>query len=280
MIDIDKRDRKLLIRVNSDEYEVIKKKADKLNLRVAVYIRRMAVQGEIKRYDLSELRDITRSFRMIGTELNQIAKVANSTGEVTGKAVEEIQRQFEILEGVFENYLKPLKKNKDAFKGDDDYQLLSALENEDKEHGTFSKADIFEHNTVKPKTIAEHVETAQEALIISISEKAKVDFDYMSELCGMDKDSMIADLKGQIFRLPQAEEKYVTSDEYLTGNIRKKIAELNNAPEGMDVSENRAALENAIPPRVEAKDISVKLGSHWIAPEYIILLETSFACSA
>ena len=161
------------------------------------------------------------------------------------------------------------KKNKDAFKGDDDYQLLSALENEDKEHGTFSKADIFEHNTVKPKTIAEHVETAQEALIISVSEKAKVDFDFMSELCGMDKDRMIADLKGQIFRLPQAEEKYVTADEYLTGNIRRKIAELNNAPEGMDVSENRAALEKAIPTRVEAKDISVKLGSHWIAPEYI-----------
>lgn len=161
------------------------------------------------------------------------------------------------------------KKNRDAFKGDDDYQLLSALENEDKEHNTYTKADIFEHNTVKPKTIAEHVETAQEALIISVSEKAKVDFDYMSELCGMDNDSMIADLKGQIFRLPQAEEKYVTSDEYLTGNIRKKIAELNNAPEGMNVSENRAALENAIPPRVEAKDISVKLGSHWIAPEYI-----------
>lgn len=161
------------------------------------------------------------------------------------------------------------KKNKDAFKGDDDYQLLSALENEDKEHGTFSKADIFEHNTVKPKTIAEHVETAQEALIISVSEKAKVDFDFMSELCGMDKDRMIADLKGQIFRLPQAEEKYVTADEYLTGNIRRKIAELNNAPEGMDVSENRAALEKAIPTRVEAKDISVKLGSHWIDPEYI-----------
>lgn len=161
------------------------------------------------------------------------------------------------------------KKNKDAFKGDDDYQLLSALENEDKEHNTYTKADIFEHNTVKPKTIAEHVETAQEALIISISEKAKVDFAYMSELCGMDKDSMISDLQGQIFRLPQGEEKYVTADEYLTGNIRKKISELENAPEDMDVSENRAALEKAIPTRVEAKDISVKLGSHWIDPEYI-----------
>ena len=161
------------------------------------------------------------------------------------------------------------KKNKDAFKGDDDYQLLSALENEDKEHNTYTKADIFEHNTVKPKTIAEHVETAQEALIISIAEKAKVDFDFMSELCGMDKGSMISDLQGQIFRLPQEEEKYVTADEYLTGNIRKKITELENAPEDMDVSENRAALEKAIPTRVEAKDISVKLGSHWIDPEYI-----------
>lgn len=161
------------------------------------------------------------------------------------------------------------KKNKDAFKGDDDYQLLSALENEDKEHNTYTKADIFEHNTVKPKTIAEHVETAQEALIISIAEKAKVDFDFMSELCGMDKDRMIDDLRGQIFRLPQEEEKYVTADEYLTGNIRKKIAELENAPVGMDVSENRTALEKAIPTRVEAKDISVKLGSHWIDPEYI-----------
>lgn len=161
------------------------------------------------------------------------------------------------------------KKNRDAFKSDDDYQLLSALENEDKEKGTYTKADIFEHNTVKPKTIAEHVETAQEALIISVSEKAKVDFDFMSELCGMDKDRMIDDLRGQIFRLPQGEEKYVTADEYLTGNIRRKIIELNNAPEGMDVLENRAALEKAIPARVEAKDISVKLGSHWIAPEYI-----------
>jgi hypothetical protein len=97
--------------VNDEEYDIIRKKADRLNMKVAVYIRRMAVQGEIKRYDLSELRDITRSFRMIGTELNQIAKVANSTNEVTGKAVEEIRRQYEVLEKVFSNYLKPLKPN-------------------------------------------------------------------------------------------------------------------------------------------------------------------------
>lgn len=209
-----------------------------------------------------ELRDTVRE--LLDLQMN------NSDRSLDEAISESRAKLNKVYDAFVEKYgFVSEKKNKDAFKGDDDYQLLSALENEDKEHGTYTKADIFEHNTVKPKTIAEHVETAQEALIISISEKAKVDFAYMSELCGMDKYSMISDLQGQIFRLPQEEEKYVTADEYLTGNIRKKIAELENAPEGMDVSENRAALEKAIPTRVEAKDISVKLGSHWIDPEYI-----------
>ena len=209
-----------------------------------------------------ELRDTVRE--LLDLQMN------NSDRSLDEPITESRAKLNKVYDAFVEKYgFVSDKKNKDAFKGDDDYQLLSALENEDKEHNTYTKADIFEHNTVKPKTIAEHVETAQEALIISISEKAKVDFAYMSELCGMDKDRMIDDLRGQIFRLPQAEEKYVTSDEYLTGNIRKKIAELENAPEGMDISENRAALEKAISPRVEAKDISVKLGSHWIDPEYI-----------
>ena len=209
-----------------------------------------------------ELRDTVRE--LLDLQMNN---ADNSLDEAISESRTKLNKVYDAFVAKY-GFVSD-KKNKDAFKGDDDYQLLSALENEDKEHNTYTKADIFEHNTVKPKTIAEHVETTQEALIISVSEKAKVDFNFMSELCGMDKDRMIADLKGQIFRLPQAEEKYVTADEYLTGNIRRKIAELNNAPEGMDVSENRAALEKAIPTRVEAKDISVKLGSHWIAPEYI-----------
>ena len=209
-----------------------------------------------------ELRDTVRE--LLDLQMN------NADSSLDEAITESRAKLNKVYDAFIEKYgFVSDKKNKDTFKGDDDYQLLSALENEDKKHNTYTKADIFEHNTVKPKTIAEHVETAQEALIISISEKAKVDFAYMSELCGMDKDSMISDLQGQIFRLPQEEEKYVTADEYLTGNIRKKIAELENAPEGMDISENRAALEKAIPPRVEAKDISVKLGSHWIDPEYI-----------
>ena len=85
----------------------------------------------------------------------------------------------------------------------------------------------------------------------------------------MNKDTLINELEGQIFRLPQEEEKYVTADEYLTGNIRQKLRELNNAPVGMDVSRHREALEAAMPKKVEAKDISVKLGSHWVAPEFV-----------
>ena len=161
------------------------------------------------------------------------------------------------------------KKNSRLFKGDDGYSFLTALETRDKDSGEYKKADIFYHDTVKPNSVVEHVETAQEALILSVAERAKVDFDYMTELCGMDKDTLINELEGQIFRLPQEEEKYVTADEYLTGNIRQKLRELNNAPIGMDVSRHREALEAAMPKKVEAKDISVKLGSHWVDPEFV-----------
>ena len=161
------------------------------------------------------------------------------------------------------------KKNARLFKGDDGYNFLTALEIKDKDSGEYKKADIFFHDTVKPNTIVEHVETAQEALILSISERAKVDFEYMTELCGRDKDTLISDLEGLIYRLPQETEKYVTADEYLTGNIRLKLRELDYAPAGMDVSKHREALEAAMPKRVEAKDISVKLGSHWVDPKFV-----------
>lgn len=161
------------------------------------------------------------------------------------------------------------KKNIRAFKGDDGYNFLIALESKNKDTGEYEKADIFYHDTVKPNNVVTHVETAEEALILSVAEKARVDFEYMTELCGMSKETLISELEGQIYRLPQAEEKYVTADEYLTGNIRTKLRQLEFAPEGMDVSKHREALEAAMPKRVEAKDISVKLGAHWVAPEYV-----------
>ena len=187
-------------------------------------------------------------------------------GDIAGKR-EKLNKAYDAFTAKYGNFDD--KKNARLFKGDDGYNFLTALEIKDKDSGEYKKADIFFHDTVKPNTIVEHVETAQEALILSISERAKVDFEYMTELCGRDKDTLISDLEGLIYRLPQETEKYVTADEYLTGNIRLKLRELENAPDGMDVSKHREALEAAMPKRVEAKDISVKLGSHWVDPEFV-----------
>ena len=187
-------------------------------------------------------------------------------GDIAGKR-EKLNKAYDAFTAKYGNFDD--KKNARLFKGDGGYNFLTALEIKDKDSGEYKKADIFFHDTVKPNTIVEHVETAQEALILSISERAKVDFEYMTELCGRDKDTLISDLEGLIYRLPQETEKYVTADEYLTGNIRLKLRELENAPDGMDVSKHREALEAAMPKRVEAKDISVKLGSHWVDPEFV-----------
>ncbi len=187
-------------------------------------------------------------------------------GDIAGKR-EKLNKAYDAFTAKYGNFDD--KKNARLFKGDDGYNFLTALEIKDKDSGEYKKADIFFHDTVKPNTIVEHVETAQEALILSISERAKVDFEYMTELCGRDKDTLISDLEGLIYRLPQETEKYVTADEYLTGNIRLKLRELENAPDGMDVSKHREALEAAMPKKVEAKDISVKLGSHWVNPEFV-----------
>lgn len=209
-----------------------------------------------------EIRDIVRE--LLDMQLDNADHSLD--GDISEKR-EKLNQAYDAFTAKYGHFDE--KKNARLFKGDDGYSFLTALETRDKDSGEYTKADIFYHDTVKPNNIVEHVETAQEALILSVAEKAKVDFDYMTELCGMDKDILINELEGQIFRLPQEEEKYVTADEYLTGNIRQKLRDLNNAPDGMDVSRHREALEAAMPKRVEAKDISVKLGSHWVDPEFV-----------
>ena len=186
----------------------------------------------------------------------------------------EVADSRKKLNTLYDNFVKKYgnistPKNAKAFKGDNGYFVLSALETKDENGKVIGKADIFTKNTVKPKIIAAHVETAQEALILSVSEKGKVDFDFMTELCGMDKDRLISELDGQIYKLPQETEKYVTADEYLSGNIRKKMLDIANSGNPNEYEKNYAALQAAMPPMVEAKDISVKLGSHWVDPKYI-----------
>ena len=209
-----------------------------------------------------EIRDTVRE--LLDMQLDNADHSLDGDISEKREKLNQLYDSFTVKYGHFDD-----KKNARLFKGDDGYSFLTALETRDKDSGEYTKADIFYHDTVKPNSVVEHVETAQEALILSVAERAKVDFDYMTELCGMDKDTLINELEGQIFRLPQEEEKYVTADEYLTGNIRQKLRELNNAPVGMDVSRHREALEAAMPKKVEAKDISVKLGSHWVAPEFV-----------
>lgn len=209
-----------------------------------------------------EIRDTVRE--LLDMQLNNADNSLDSNIAVMRSNLNQLYDSFTSKYGHFDD-----KKNSRLFKGDDGYSFLTALEARDKDSGEYKKADVFYHDTVKPNSVVEHVETAQEALILSVAEKAKVDFDYMTELCGMDKDILINELEGQIYRLPQEKEKYVTADEYLTGNIRQKLRDLNNALIGMDVSRHREALEAAMPQKVEAKDISVKLGSHWVNPEFV-----------
>ena len=209
-----------------------------------------------------ELRD--NIHELLNLQLN------NTDGTLDG----EISESRKNLNNAYDSFVSKYgnvsdRKNAKAMQGDNGYNIVSALEVKNEKGEVTGKADIFTRNTVKPKIIAEHVETAEEALILSVSEKGKVDFDFMTELSGIDKDKLISELTGQIFRLPQEKEKYVTADEYLTGNIRKKLRELENAPDDMDITENKKALEAAMPPRIEAKDISVKLGAHWVDPKYI-----------
>lgn len=228
------------------------------------YMKKVNLSGESLKRALAmvEIRDTVRE--LLDMQLNNADNSLDSNIAVMRSKLNQLYDSFTSKYGHFDD-----KKNARLFKGDDGYSFLTALETRDKDSGEYKKADIFYHDTVKLNSVVEYVETAQEALILSVAERAKVDFDYMTELCGMDKDTLINELEGQIFRLPQEEEKYVTADEYLTGNIRQKLRELNNAPIGMDVSRHREALEAAMPKKVEAKDISVKLGSHWVDPEFV-----------
>ena len=228
------------------------------------YMKKVNLSGESLKRALAmvEIRDTVRE--LLDMQLD------NADHSLDGDISEKREKLNQTYDAFTEKYGHfDEKKNSRLFKGDDGYSFLTALEARDKDSGEYTKADIFYHDTVKPNSVVEHVETAQEALILSVAERAKVDFDYMTELCGRDKDTLINELEGQIYRLPQVEEKYVTADEYLTGNIRQKLRELNNAPIGMDVSRHKEALEAAMPKRVEAKDISVKLGSHWVSPEFV-----------
>lgn len=158
-----------------------------------------------------------------------------------------------------------------AFASDESYFLLCSLEVLDDEGNFKRKADMFTKRTIKPHREITSVETASEALALSIGEKARVDLPYMEQLTGKTQTELVQDLQGVIFKVPNCEPvSYVAADEYLSGNVRNKltVAELaaTNDPE---LAVNVEALKKVIPKDLSAAEISVRLGATWIPQDDI-----------
>ena len=167
------------------------------------------------------------------------------------------------------------RPNRAAFAEDSSYYLLCSLEILDEDHKLKRKADMFTKRTIMPNTVVTSVDTAAEALAVSIAEKARVDMPYMSELTGKSVEELAADLRGVIFQIPEPAQsdgsvRYVTADEYLSGNVREKlrIAEA-FAADNPAFAVNVEALTAAQPKKLEAHEIDVRLGATWIDKEYI-----------
>lgn len=167
------------------------------------------------------------------------------------------------------------RANRLAFADDSSYYLLCALEVIDEDGKLERKADMFTKRTIKPHKAVDTVDTASEALAVSIAERACVDMAYMSELTNKTSDELAAELQGVIFRVPGQVEKdgtphYVTADEYLSGNVRRKLRQAQRAAQqDPSFAVNVEALTAAQPKDLDASEIEVRLGATWIDKEYI-----------
>ena len=196
---------------------------------------------------------------------------------VSDETIWQTQRELNGLYDAFTGKygLINSRANSLAFSDDSSYYLLCSLEILNENRELERKADIFTKRTIKPHEVVTSVDTASEALALSISEKACVDMDYMAQLSGKSQEELIDELNGVIFFDP-VEREWQTADEYLSGNVREKlrIARSYAAPgfpkDGpADYSVNVAALEQAQPKDLDASEIEVRLGATWIDEDYI-----------
>ena len=190
---------------------------------------------------------------------------------------EEIHTAQAKLNDLYDRFTKEYdlinsRANETAFSNDSSYFLLCSLEKIDGEGKCVGKADIFNKRTIKAKKKVLQVDTPDEALILSIQDKAKVDLDYMQQLCNINKEEIIKSLAGVIFRVPDYEisDNWVTADEYLSGNVREKLKIAEQfAKEDSSFNINVEKLKEVIPKDLTASEIGIKLGSTWIPPEII-----------
>lgn len=214
---------------------------------------------------LIELRDTTR-------ELIR-AQLEDMPDEVITELQAKLNRQYDNYHSKF-GLINSRGASLDM-RDDSGYFLLCSLENLDSEGNSIGKSDMFSKRTIRAARPAERVETASEALALSVGERAGIDFGYMQQLTGKDKDTLVNDLQGVIFADPleknsDGEPRYYTADEYLSGDVRHKLqvaklAAQNNPAFAVNVQ----ALETVQPKDLEASEIAVRLGATWLAPELI-----------
>ena len=194
---------------------------------------------------------------------------------------EEIKAQQAKLNALYDAFTRKYglinsRGNAIAFDQDSSYFLLCSLEILDEDRNLKRKADLFTKRTIRSHKPAEKVDTAVEALALSIGEKAHVDMDYMSRLTGKDEETLFSDLKGVIFLNPaytgenDGHEKYLPADEYLSGNVRQKLAVAQGkAEQDPQYQINADALARVQPTDLTASEISVRLGATWLDTEYV-----------
>ena len=220
-------------------------------------------QSRIK--GMIELRDCVRE--LIDMQVN----------DFSDEAISGQQKKLNILYDAFtEKYgLINSRGNNTAFSEDSSYFLLCSLEILDEDRRLKRKADLFTKRTIRSHKAVERTDNATEALAVSIGEKAKVDMAYMEQLTGKSEEEIFSDLQNVIFLNPEYEEgktaeKYLTADEYLSGNVREKLAFARiKAQENEILQTNVSALEQVQPKDLTASEISVRLGATWLKPDYV-----------
>ncbi len=220
-------------------------------------------QSRIK--GMIELRDCVRE--LIDMQVN----------DFSDEAISGQQKKLNTLYDAFtEKYgLINSRGNNTAFSEDSSYFLLCSLEILDEDRRLKRKADLFTKRTIRSHKAVEKTDSATEALAVSIGEKAKVDMAYMQQLTGKSEEEIFSDLQKVIFLNPEYEEgktaeKYLTADEYLSGNVREKLAFAKiKVQENEILQTNVSALEQVQPKDLTASEISVRLGATWLKPDYV-----------
>ena len=227
-----------------------------------MYPQSLSETAENRIKNLINLRDITRE--IINLQLE------NATDD-------EIKEKQMKLNSLYDKFTKKYglinsRGNASAFSNDSSYFLLCSLEILDESGNLKRKADLFTKRTIKPRTKDRIIENSRDALIVSIQERAKVDIDYMQKLCGLEKEKMLEELEGEVFKVPDSDNSnhYVTADEYLSGNVREKLKIAKQyAYEDSSYQINVEYLNKVIPKDISPTEISVRIGATWI-PEDVI----------